>query len=403
MSAEGGHRTGRGATSAGRQAGAGRAVSRQPDLAEVVSSRHIIVCTGSGGVGKTTTAATLAVAAARAGRRTIVVTIDPARRLAQSLGLDELDNTPRAVAGVEGLDAMMLDMKRTFDEVIDRHADDAEKADRIKGNRFYQQISDTLAGTQEYMAMEKLYDLHQSSAYDCIVVDTPPTRNALDFLDAPRRLTDFLDGKFLRMFLSGPVSAGRRIGKVAAFGTGLFMKAAGRITGAGVLDDLAEFFQSFEGMYEGFKQRAQAVYKLLASGDAAFVVVATADPGALREARYFVQRLAKDGMPLAGLVINRVASPLSDELTALLRSTDDRSLAALGDGDEGDRAVAGMLRLAQRQVDTRLRQQREIDAGLHGMDGHTRVDVPLMSSDVHDLAGLEQIADHLVGVSTATG
>ncbi|CAN5387449.1 ArsA family ATPase [soil metagenome] len=366
------------------------------DLTEVVANRHIIVCTGSGGVGKTTAAATLAVAAAKMGRRTIVVTIDPARRLAQSMGLNELDNIPRAVAGVENLDAMMLDMKRTFDEVIDRHAEDPAKADRIKSNTFYQQISAQLAGTQEYMAMEKLYDLHTTGRYDCIVVDTPPTRNALDFLDAPKRLTDFLDGRFLKMFLSGPVSAGRRIGKVAAFGTGLFMKAASRITGAGVLDDLAEFFQSFEGMYDGFKQRAQAVYKLLASGDAAFVVVSTADPGALREARYFVQRLAKDGMPLAGLVINRVSPPLSPQLAQHLEVLGEEGIEALAGGGDEARAVAGLLRLAQRQADVNARQTQAVGAGLHGLDPHTLVQVPLMATDVHDLSGLEDIAGHLV-------
>jgi anion-transporting ArsA/GET3 family ATPase len=364
------------------------------NLSTLVQERHIIVCTGSGGVGKTTTAATLAMAAARAGRRTIVVTIDPARRLAQSMGLDELDNTPRAVVGVEGLDAMMLDMKRTFDEVIDRHADDPARAQRIKSNRFYQQISDTLAGTQEYMAMEKLYDLHNTGRYDCIVIDTPPTRNALDFLDAPKRLTDFLEGRFLKMFLAGPVSAGRRLGRAAAFGTGLFMKAASRITGAGVLDDLAEFFQSFEGMYDGFKQRAQAVYKLLASGDAAFVVVSTPEPGSLREARYFVQRLAKDGMPLAGLVLNRVTTSPSADLLALL---DDAVPVGLAEGDDDQRAVAGLLQLAHRQAEVHARQQRAIEAGLHAMDLRTRVEVPLMASDVHDLEGLEKIAEHLVG------
>ncbi|MGI9018897.1 MAG: ArsA family ATPase [Euzebya sp.] len=366
------------------------------NLNELVSRRHIIVCTGSGGVGKTTTAATLAVAAAQKGRRTIVVTIDPARRLAQSMGLDLLDNTPRAVEGVKNLDAMMLDMKRTFDEVIERHAKDPARAQRIHSNRFYQQISSTLAGTQEYMAMEKLYDLHNTGHYDCIVVDTPPTRNALDFLDAPRRLTDFLDGRFLKMFLSPGLSAGRTIGKMAAFGTGLFMKAAGRITGAGVLDDLAEFFQSFDGMYEGFKQRAQSVYRLLSSGDAAFVVVSSADPAALREARFFVQRLAKDGMPLAGVVINRVAPAISDELVALLEDLGPDRVTALASGDDEQQAAAGLLDLARRQADVRKRQRKAIRDGLRGVDVGAQLEVPLMASDVHDLDGLGQIAAYLI-------
>lgn len=372
------------------------ATARERDLSEVVANRHIIVCTGSGGVGKTTTAATLAMAAAGMGRRTIVVTIDPARRLAQSMGLDALDNTPREVPEVPGLDAMMLDMKGTFDEVIDRHADDPARARRIKSNRFYQQISGQLAGTQEYMAMEKLYDLHATGRYDLIVVDTPPTRNALDFLDAPKRLTDFLDGKFLKMFLSPGLSATRAVGKVAAFGTGLFMKAAGRITGAGVLDDLAEFFQSFDGMYEGFKMRAQAVYKLLASGDAAFVVVSSAEPTALREARYFVQRLEKEGMPLAGLVVNRVTPEIGEELEGLLAEVDPAERERLASGDDEQRAIAGLLTLLDRQVTVHERQTRNVTTGLHGLEPHALLEVPEMASDVHDLDGLGQIAEHLV-------
>ena len=370
--------------------------ARERDLTEVVAERHIIVCTGSGGVGKTTTAATLAVAAARQGRRTIVVTIDPARRLAQSMGLDALDNTPRAVDAVPNLDAMMLDMKRTFDEVIDRHADDPARAARIKSNRFYQQISGQLAGTQEYMAMEKLFDLHSTGRYDCIIVDTPPTRNALDFLDAPKRLTDFLDGKFLKMFLSPGLTATKTIGRMAAFGTGLFMKAAGRITGAGVLDDLAEFFQSFEGMYEGFKNRAQLVYKLLASGDAAFVVVSSGEPTALREARYFVQRLAKEGMPLAGLVLNRVTPALPEDLAALAARVGEDDRERLLAGDDEQRAVAGMLGLLDRSAQVHARQQRNIESGLHGLDPRTLVEVPEMPSDVHDLEGLDAIGEHLI-------
>ena len=372
--------------------------ARERDLAEVVAERHIIVCTGSGGVGKTTTAATLAVAAARQGRRTIVVTIDPARRLAQSMGLDALDNTPRAVDAVPNLDAMMLDMKRTFDEVIDRHADDPSRAARIKSNRFYQQISSQLAGTQEYMAMEKLFDLHSTGRYDCIVVDTPPTRNALDFLDAPKRLTDFLDGKFLKMFLSPGLTATKTIGRMAAFGTGLFMKAAGRITGAGVLDDLAEFFQSFEGMYEGFKNRAQLVHELLSSGDAAFVVVSSGEPTALREARYFVQRLAKEGMPLAGLVLNRVTPALPEDLAALAARVGEDDRERLLAGDDDQRAVAGMLGLLDRSAQVHARQQRNIESGLHGLDPRTLVEVPEMPSDVHDLEGLDAIGAHLIRI-----
>lgn len=244
--------------------------------------------------------------------------------------------------------------------------------------------------------MEKLFDLHSTGRYDCIIVDTPPTRNALDFLDAPKRLTDFLDGKFLKMFLSPGLTATKTIGRMAAFGTGLFMKAAGRITGAGVLDDLAEFFQSFEGMYEGFKNRAQLVYKLLASGDAAFVVVSSGEPTALREARYFVQRLAKEGMPLAGLVLNRVTPVLPEDLAALAARVGEDDRERLLAGDDEQRAVAGMLGLLDRSAQVHARQQRNIESGLHGLDPRTLVEVPEMPSDVHDLEGLDAIGEHLI-------
>ena len=339
--------------------------ARGVDLSAAVDEARIILCTGAGGVGKTTTAAALGLAAARRGRRTVVVTIDPARRLAQALGLDRLESTPRPVAGVEGLDAMMLDMKRTFDDLIDQYAGDAVRAGRIKGNRFYQQLSDSLAGTQEYMATEKLYDLHRNGGWDCIVIDTPPTRNALDFLDAPKRLTDFLEGRFLRLFLAPGMAAGRIAGRAAGFGAGLFMRAIGRITGVGVLADLAEFFQNFEGMYEGFKDRAQEVYDLLKSPRSAFVVVASPETPALREARFFLERLATEGMPTAGLVVNRVtpdaSAALGGHAVEELRAAGDRLLA----GDEEpvapeQEAAAALLHLATDRADTAARERHII-------------------------------------------
>jgi len=375
--------------------------ARGRDLSETVASAGIVVCTGAGGVGKTTTAAALALAAARRGRRTVVVTIDPARRLAQSLGLEVLDNVPRPVPGVPGLDAMMLDMKRTFDEVIDRNAADPARAARIKGNRFYRQLSDSLAGTQEYMATEKLYELHTEARWDCIVVDTPPTRNALDFLDAPKRLTDFLEGRFLRLFLAPGVAAGRLAGRAAGFGAGVFMRAMGRITGAGVLADLAEFFQSLEGMYDGFKNRAQAVYRLLQSRQSAFVVVASPETPALREARYFLQRLADEGMPTAGLVVNRMTPQALDALGAYrseeVRATADR----LDGGGPEQRAAAALLRLAVDRGEATVREARTISAALHGIDPHALVEIPLLNGDVHDLQTLTELAGHLTGAPVA--
>jgi anion-transporting ArsA/GET3 family ATPase len=372
-------------------------VHRPGDLSAVVADRHVIVCTGPGGVGKTTAAASLALGAAGRGRRTIVLTIDPARRLAQSLGLDKLDNRPRPVAGVDGLDAMMLDMKRTFDEVIDRCASDPAAAERIKTNRFYGQLSSSLAGTQEYMAMEKLYDLHETGGYDCIVIDTPPTRNALDFLDAPRRLTDFLEGRFLKMFLAPGMAAGKLATRAAGFGAGLFMRAASRLTGQAVLGDLAEFFQSFDGMYDGFKDRAQAVYRLLQQPTSAFVVVASAEVPALREARFFLQRLESDGMPTAGLVINRVTPPPPASLAVVTPRAAADVAAALDDRGPEGRAAAAVLRLHADRVQVAERERHAITAALHGVDPRALVRVPLMATDVHDLPGLTAIGQHLYG------
>jgi anion-transporting ArsA/GET3 family ATPase len=371
--------------------------ARGRSLASVLADRHVIVCTGSGGVGKTTTAAALALGAARSGRRTIVLTIDPARRLGQALGVHALDNHPRPVAGVPGLDAMMLDMKRTFDQVVERHAGDPQRARRIISNRFYQQLSDSLAGTQEYMAMEKLYDLHSAGVHDCIVIDTPPTRNALDFLDAPRRLTDFLEGRFLKLFLAPGLAAGKHFGRAFGLGAGLFMKAASRITGAGVLGDLAEFFQSLDGMYDGFKQRANDVYRLLQDPRSAFVVVATPEEPALREARYFLQRLARDGMPTAGLVVNRTTPPPPETLARLGLRAVERAVARLEDASPEQRAAAELLRLHLDRQAVAHRERHVVGAGLHGVDPRVLVEVPLMRSDVHDLEGLEAIGSYLYG------
>jgi anion-transporting ArsA/GET3 family ATPase len=375
--------------------------ARRRHLGSVVDDGHVIVCTGAGGVGKTTTAAALGIEAARRGRRTIVLTIDPARRLAQSLGLSQLGTTPHSVAGVDGLDAMMLDMKQTFDEIVERHASSEDRARRIMANRFYRQMSASLAGTQEYMAMEKLYDLHETGHYDCIVIDTPPTRNALDFLDAPKRLTDFLEGRFLKMFLSPGLAAGRFATRAVGLGTGMFMRAASRITGATVLADLADFFQSFEGMYEGFKDRAAAVYRLLQHPASAFVVVSSPEPPALREAGFFLRRLARDGMPTAGVVVNRVTFPPGGQVGAVDAQLLADAAADLDDGDDVERAVGGMLRLALDARRVAARQRLAIDAALRSASPRVLVEVPLADSDVHDVEGLRWIADHLVGASAA--
>jgi anion-transporting ArsA/GET3 family ATPase len=246
------------------------------------------------------------------------------------------------------------------------------------------------------MAMETLYELHASGGYDCLVVDTPPTRSALDFLDAPKRLTDFLEGRFLKLFLAPGMSAGRTIGRVAALSSELFLKVASRITGADVLEDLGQFFGSLEGMYEGFKDRAQSVYRLLGSHTCAFVVVTTPETPALREARYFLQRLAQDGMPTAGLVVNRTASALPAELSDLVHVVDTPAAAHLAGGSPEQRAAAALLQLAVDHIAVHRREQQAIAAALHGVDPKALVEVPLMATDVHDVTGLTDLAAYLV-------
>jgi len=282
------------------------------DVDAILADRsiEIIVCCGAGGVGKTTTSAALALRAAEAGRKAVVLTIDPARRLAQSLGLGELDNTPRPVTGIDtsaggSLDAAMLDMKRTFDDVVLAHST-PEKAEQILRNPFYVALSSSFAGTQEYMAMEKLGQLHGESKragrWDLIVVDTPPARSALDFLDAPEHLSSLLDGRFLRLLLAptrGPL-------RLMSVGFNLVSSAMNKILGSQIITDVQTFVTAFETLFGGFRQRAQQTFDLLASAHTTFVVVATPDADALREAAYFVDRLGEESMPLSGLVVNRV-------------------------------------------------------------------------------------------------
>ncbi|MGW7277061.1 ArsA family ATPase [Streptomyces sp. NPDC054844] len=287
---------------------------------------RIVVCCGSGGVGKTTTAAALGLRAAERGRKVVVLTIDPARRLAQSMGIDSLDNTPRRVKGVDDsaggeLHAMMLDMKRTFDEIVEAHAD-PERAAAILGNPFYQSLSAGFAGTQEYMAMEKLGQLRARDEWDLIVVDTPPSRSALDFLDAPKRLGSFLDGKLIRVLLA-PAKVGGRAGmKFLNVGMSMMTGVLGKVLGGQFLKDVQTFVAAMDSMFGGFRTRADATYKLLQAPGTAFLVVAAPERDALREAAYFVERLAAEDMPLAGLVLNRVHGSGADRLSA------ERALAA---------------------------------------------------------------------------
>jgi anion-transporting ArsA/GET3 family ATPase len=358
----------------------------------------IIVCTGAGGVGKTTTAAALALRAARHGRNVCVLTIDPAKRLAQAMGLTTLDNTPRevplAIAGDGSLHAMMLDMKRTFDEVVESHAD-PERAQQILENPFYQALSSSFAGTQEYMAMEKLGQLRTQAdadgSWDLIVVDTPPSRNALDFLDAPARLGSFLDGRFIRILTAPARGAGRGIGRLAVMGFGIFTNVLSKILGAQVLNDVGTFVAAIDTTFGGFRERADATYALLQDSGTAFVVVAAPEQDALREATYFVERLKTDAMPIAGLVLNRMQSTHAPHVSA------DAAVAAaehLQDvpGAELTRALL-LLDADRKRIAARQHHLAERFTAAH--PDVAIAEVPALAEDVHDLDGLAYIGELL--------
>ena len=358
---------------------------------------RVVVCCGSGGVGKTTTAAALGLRAAEQGRSVVVLTIDPARRLAQSMGLDALDNTPRRVKKVDetaggSLDAMMLDMKRTFDEVVLAHAT-PERAQTIMDNPFYQSLSSSFSGTQEYMAMEKLGQLRAEERWDLIVVDTPPSRSALDFLDAPQRLGSFLDGRFIRVIMAPAKTGGRVYLKVIGAGLGAVTAALTKVLGAQVLKDLQAFIAALDTMFGGFRERADATYRLLKTSGTSFVVVAAPERDALREASYFVERLGAESMPLAGLVLNRVHTTGARTLSAARATAGAETLAE----DGGSALTAGVLRLHADRMRIIEREQR-----LRGRftAAHPRVpvvDVPAQPGDVHDLAGLRAVGAALAG------
>jgi len=372
------------------------------DIDALIDDRNqrIIVCCGSGGVGKTTTSAAIALRAAERGRKVVVLTIDPARRLAQSMGIEALDNTPRPVPGVAptgkakggSLDAMMLDMKRTFDEVVESQAS-PEKAQQILNNPFYIAVSSSFAGTQEYMAMEKLgqldKDARASGRWDLIVVDTPPSRSALDFLDAPERLSSFLDGKFMKLLLA----PARGPAKLMTAGFGLVTKAVTTIIGGQVLNDMQAFVSAFDTLFGGFRQRAQRTFELLQAPGTAFLVVAAPEPDALREAAYFVERLSSERMPLAGLVVNRASSDPGGTLTAAAALSGYESLR--DETDPVNRMAAGLLRL---HADRKLIVERETRLRGRFATAHPRVRtavLPALPSDVHDLDGLRRIGDLL--------
>ncbi len=369
-------------------------------IAQLIDKKEVVVCAGAGGVGKTTTAAAIGLHAAMKGQKVAVLTIDPAKRLATALGLDQLTNAPARVpaarlkkAGLEvkgELFAMMLDTKTTFDEVVMRYAPSPAQAERIISNRFYRNISGTLSGTQEYMAMEKLYELHADGGFDLIVIDTPPTRNALDFLDAPRRMTDFFDSKVLKWFLLPSMKAGGGVMRFANVAATTFLKVVQKIVGAEVLRDTAEFFGNLEGMYDGFKERAGDVAALLQSEVTTFVVITSPAEDAVDEATFFAARLNEAKLPFGALVVNRVHPVFGDPV-----DVKPRQLAHLEEGDPDARLLAKLLEneASFRRVITR--EEANLNSLARRIPRHLWVRVPYMQREAVDLPGLAEVAERL--------
>ena len=366
----------------------------------------IIVCCGSGGVGKTTTSAALAVRAAELGRNVVVLTIDPARRLAQSMGLTELDNTPRPVkgfaeAGAGRLDAMMLDMKRTFDEVVEAHASPS-KARQILDNPFYQALSSSFAGTQEYMAMEKLSQLRaqlvEHGDWDLIVVDTPPSRSALDFLDAPERLGRFLDGRMIRLLTAPARAGGKAYLKMVSASFSMFTKVLTKILGSDLLLNVSTFVAALETMFGGFRERAEQTYQLLKAPGTAFVVVASPEPDALREASFFVERLQQEQMPLAGVVLNRMRVTRVGLSGSRAAEAAER-LAESPDQSEAVRLTATALLVHAENADAATHDRSMVARFGAAHPEVAQQQVPALPTDVHDLQGLRIIGRALAGAA----
>ncbi|MDD9937334.1 MAG: AAA family ATPase [Myxococcales bacterium] len=375
------------------------------ELAEVVDRHRVIVCLGSGGVGKTTTSAAIAVRAALAGRRTLCLTIDPAKRLANSLGLSELSDEEQRIDpavfcehGLEcngSLSAMMLDMKHTFDALVTRHATSEAQRNRILDNRIYQYVSTSLAGTQEYMAMEKLHAVHKDPRFDFIVLDTPPTTNALDFLDAPQKLVGAIDSPVMRWFveqLEGKRGIGL-LGKGAAY----VLRGLSRFTGAEFLDHVGQFVTDVNELFGGFRDRAQAVYDDLRSDDVGFLIVTSPSPLSVAEAVYFSKKLGDYGIDPQGVVVNRVhrAGPAPDADTrAALEARLSEAQDTAGLVQRVEQAAADARSLAERDQEGVRRLRKHVGADM------SYTEVPALSQDVHDLSALARVGEHLMGAMT---
>jgi anion-transporting ArsA/GET3 family ATPase len=380
---------------------------------------RIAVCVGTGGVGKTTVAAALALEAARRGRRVLVLTIDPARRLADALGVAALGNQPErlpaaalaslGVPAQASLSALMLDMKRTFDDLVERFAESPETRARILDNVLYQHVSEALAGSIEYSAMEKVYELHEARAYDLIVVDTPPSQHALDFLEAPQRLLEFLESRIVQMLIHPAFVAGRLGFRLFQRGARRVLQILERVSGIGFLEDVSEFLLAFEGMSEGFRQRASGVRALLLGRETAFVLVAGAGRDSVAQALALRERLAGYGARLAGVLVNRVrlwpgggappelsaSQAARDALAAALAASEGARFPAQAAAQAALAAAAGYAACVRRDA----RETLALRDAVEKRGGHSGV-IPELADDVHDLEGLARIARAIFGQGT---
>jgi anion-transporting ArsA/GET3 family ATPase len=364
-------------------------------IEEVVRERNVVICCGSGGVGKTTTAAVIALEGARHGRNACVVTIDPARRLANALGLDALADHPceidrsrwDGIGGTGRVYALMLDTKSTFDQLVTKNAGTPEQAQRILDNTFYRNISSALGGTQEYMAMEKLHELHDEGGFDLIVVDTPPTRHALDFLDAPQRLTRLLDNRIFRLLMM-PTRAYLKVASVAVQG---FLRTVSRVAGSEVIEDVIAFFRAFEGMEAGFRERAQAVARLLEDPATAFVLVTAPRRDAVDEAEYFATRLREHGQSVETLIVNRVHPEFGAESPEGLRA---RAGALRRDPGAAADASGRLAALYDNLADFReiaMRERTHLEGLRRRIGSGSIAFVPYLSHDVYDFDALREV------------
>ena len=382
-------------------------MERAQPLAELVDSRRVLITVGAGGVGKTTTAAAIGVAAAQRGKRVLCLTIDPAKRLAESLGISEMRTEAATVdparfeaAGVKvtgsgSLTAMMLDTKRTFDELVIKYSSSKEKADRLLSNKLYKYVSTSLAGTQEYMAMEKLVAVKDDPRYDLIVLDTPPTANALDFLDAPQRLMEALDSTTMKWFVQAFESGGKFSLNLVAKGAASILRAIGRITGGGFLEAMAEFIGELNDLFGGFKERAARVESALRGSEVAFVLVTSASPPSIREVLYFAERLAEAHMPRGAFVVNRFHLPPPRAGEGVTEADAAAGIAARGLVLEDD-APARIVRAHVDATKLAALDARHLRT-LHASAGTTPiVRVAELETDVHDLTLLARLGDVLM-------